>query len=65
MVTGDPIQAATIGHEALDAARTLRSRGVIDNLRELARYAAEHQQLEEIVHLRHRIAAHVVRTDSP
>ncbi|MGH3754010.1 MAG: XRE family transcriptional regulator [Pseudonocardiaceae bacterium] len=64
MATGDPIQAATIGHAALDAAGTLHSRRVSDDLRELARYAAEHQHLEEVAHLRHRIAT-VVCTASP
>jgi hypothetical protein len=62
--TGDPLQAATIGHAALDAAGTLRSRHVTDDLRELARYAAEHQHLDEIAHLRQRIAT-LVCTDSP
>jgi hypothetical protein len=64
MATGDPIQAATIGHEALDAAGTLRSRRVTDELRELARYAAEHQHLDEVAHLWHRIAT-LVCTNSP
>ncbi|MGH4002321.1 MAG: XRE family transcriptional regulator [Pseudonocardiaceae bacterium] len=64
MATGDPIQAAAIGHEALDAAGTLRSRNVTDGLRELARYAVTHQRLDEVAHLRHRIAT-LVCTDSP
>ncbi len=64
MATGDPIQAATIGHAALDAAGTLHSRRVTDALRELARYAAEHQHLDEVAYLRHRIAT-LVCTDSP
>ncbi|MGH3755599.1 MAG: XRE family transcriptional regulator [Pseudonocardiaceae bacterium] len=64
MATGDPIQAVAIGAAALDAAGTLRSRRVTDNLSELARYAAEHQHLEEVAHLRHRIAT-LVCTDSP
>ncbi|MGH3804690.1 MAG: XRE family transcriptional regulator, partial [Pseudonocardiaceae bacterium] len=34
MATGDPIQAATIGHAALDIAGTVRSRRVTDGLRE-------------------------------
>jgi hypothetical protein len=65
MATGDPLQAATIGHEALDAAETLRSRQLTDELRELARHAAAHQNLDEVTHLRHRIATLLVRTDSP
>ncbi len=64
MATGDPLQAATIGHAALDTAGTLRSRRVTDELRELARYAAEHQHVEEVAHLRQRIAT-LVCTDSP
>ncbi|MGH3873489.1 MAG: XRE family transcriptional regulator [Pseudonocardiaceae bacterium] len=64
MATGDPIHAAAIGHAALDAAGTLRSRRVIDDLRELAQYAAIHQHLDEVAHLRQRIAT-LVRTDSP
>ncbi len=64
MATGDPLQAATIGHAALDAAGTIRSRRVTDELRELARYAAEYQHLEEVAHLRQRIAT-LVCTDSP
>ncbi|MGH4009689.1 MAG: XRE family transcriptional regulator [Pseudonocardiaceae bacterium] len=63
MATGDPIQAATIGHAALDAAGGIRSRRVTDGLRELARYATEHQHLDEVAHLRHRIA-NLVCTDS-
>jgi hypothetical protein len=64
MATGDPIQAAAIGHEALDAGM-IRSRRAADNLRELSRHAAAHQQLDEVAHLRHRIASLLVRTDSP
>ncbi len=56
MATGDPIQAATLGHEALGAAGAIRSGRVTDDLRELARYAADHQHLEEVAHLRHLIA---------
>ncbi|MGH3777741.1 MAG: XRE family transcriptional regulator [Pseudonocardiaceae bacterium] len=65
MATGDPIQSATIGNAALDAAGTVRSRRVTDNLRELTRYAATHQRLDEVAHLRHRIATLLVRTGSP
>jgi hypothetical protein len=53
MATGDPIQAATIGHEALDAAGTIRSR------------RAAHQNLDAVAHLRHRINTLLVHTDSP
>ncbi|MGH3801696.1 MAG: XRE family transcriptional regulator [Pseudonocardiaceae bacterium] len=64
MATGDPIQAATIGHTALDVAGTVRSRLVTDYLRELAQYATTHQHLDEVAHLRHRIAT-LVCTASP
>ena len=56
MVTGDPLQAAAIGHEALKAAGTLRSRRAAEEVRELSRYAAAHQHLVEVEHLQHRIA---------
>ncbi len=61
MATGDPLQAAATGHAALDAAGTIRSRQVTDELRELARYAAAYEHLDEVAHLRHRIATLVCR----
>ena len=64
MATGDPIQAAILGHAAVDAAGAIHSGRVTDDLRELARYAADHQHLDEVAHLRHRIAT-VVCTASP
>ncbi len=64
MATGDPLQAATLGHAALDAAGAIHSRRVTDDLRDLARYAVGHQHLDEVAHLRHRIAT-VVCTASP
>jgi hypothetical protein len=58
MATGDPLQAAAIGHEALETVGSIHSRLAADELRELPRYAAAHQQqFEEVEHLRHRIAA--------
>jgi hypothetical protein len=57
MATGDPIQAVTIGHQALDLAGAIRSRRAVDALRELARYTTAHQHLDEIAHLQHRIRA--------
>jgi hypothetical protein len=65
MTTGDPLQGTTIGHEALDAAGTLRSRRTADELRELARYATTYQHLDEVAHLRQRIGTLLVCTDSP
>ena len=56
MATGDPIQAVQIGLDALNAASTVRSRRVTDDLRELSRFAAAHQHLDEVAHLRHRIS---------
>ncbi|MGH3828867.1 MAG: XRE family transcriptional regulator [Pseudonocardiaceae bacterium] len=64
MVTGDPLQAAALGHAALDIAGTIRSRRAAEELRELAHYAAAHQHLDEVAHLRHRIAT-LVGTGSP
>jgi hypothetical protein len=64
MATGDPLQAAAIGHQALDIAGTIRSRRAAEELRELSRYAAAHQHLDEVAHLRHRIRALLVGIDS-
>ncbi|MGH3771547.1 MAG: XRE family transcriptional regulator [Pseudonocardiaceae bacterium] len=64
MVTGDPLQAAAFGHAALDTAGTIRSWRVAEELRELSRYAVPHQHLDEVAHLRHRIAT-LVCTDRP
>jgi hypothetical protein len=64
MVTGDPLQAASIGHEAVDIAGPLRSRRAAEDLRELSRYATTHQHLEEVEHLRQRIAT-LLCTDNP
>jgi hypothetical protein len=65
MATGDPLQAVTIGHEALDTVGMIRSRTAADDLRELSRHAAPHQQLDEVAHLRHRIATLLVGADIP
>jgi hypothetical protein len=59
MATGDPIQAATLGHEALEAAGAIRSRRVTDELRELARRATRHPDIGEVTALRQRITAAV------
>ncbi|MGH3901899.1 MAG: hypothetical protein ACRDTA_27320 [Pseudonocardiaceae bacterium] len=42
MATGDSLQAATMGHAVLDAAGTLRSRRVTDDLREPPLTCASH-----------------------
>ncbi|MGH3830791.1 MAG: XRE family transcriptional regulator [Pseudonocardiaceae bacterium] len=64
MVTGDPLQAAALGHTALDIAGTIHSHRTTEELRELAHYAAAHQHLDEVAHLRHRITT-LVGTGSP
>jgi len=55
MATGDPREAATIGTAALDAAGAIRSRRLVDYLRELGRYAARHPKVPEAADLQHRI----------
>jgi len=64
MATGDPRQAVAIGNEALEIAGTLRSHCATEELRELFRHAAAHQDLEEVADLRHRIRT-LVCTDNP
>ena len=61
MATGDPLQAATIGHAALDAAGTVRSRRTAEDLRELAQHAAPHRHIDEVAHLIHRIGTLLTR----
>jgi hypothetical protein len=65
MVTGDPLQAATIGHAALDAAGTVRSRRTAEELRKLAQYSVPHQHIDEVAHLIHRVGTLLRCTDSP
>ena len=60
MATGDPVEAATIGTAALDAAGTIRSRRAAEDLRELARYAARHLTVGDVTALRHRITTLVL-----
>lgn len=55
MATGDPREAAAIGHRALDEAAILRSRRAVDDLRELERFAGRHSQVTEVAELRRRI----------
>ncbi|MEU1306104.1 MULTISPECIES: helix-turn-helix domain-containing protein [Streptomyces] len=57
MAKGDPMQAITIGHQALDDVGRLTSQRAADDLRELRRFAAQHRTLEEAAHLRQRITA--------
>jgi transcriptional regulator with XRE-family HTH domain len=60
MLAGDPVEAATIGREAVETAGTLRSRRAADDLRELGRYAGRHPKVAEVVELRHRISRTVI-----
>jgi hypothetical protein len=55
MVTGDPRQAAALGHKALDSAGSLRSRRAIDDLWQLSRFAERHPKIKETAELRARI----------
>jgi len=59
MVTGDPIEAAALGTQALDWAGTLRSGHIVHGLRDLRHLAQPHAYLTEIAELRHRIGATV------
>ena len=60
MVTGDPAEAAMIGRQAVDAAATIRSRRMADDLRDLRRLGEPHQRLAEVAELIHRIGSVVV-----
>jgi hypothetical protein len=60
MVTGDPIEAATLGTTALDAAGTIRSRHTTDELRQLARHAARRSDVGEVDELHRRITTAVL-----
>ncbi|WP_234995848.1 hypothetical protein [Streptoalloteichus hindustanus] len=55
MVAGDPVEAASIGMAALDAAGTIRSRRAADDLLALRDFATRHRRTVEVEELRHRI----------
>jgi hypothetical protein len=57
LVTGDPAEAAALGHAALDAADALRSRRVSEEVAELRRLAERHRARRELGDLRERLAA--------
>jgi hypothetical protein len=57
MVTGDPGEAALIGGQAVDAAATIRSRRVADDMRDLRRFGEPHQRLAEVAELSYRIGS--------
>ena len=55
MVTGDPVEAATLGGGALEAATPIKSRRAADDLRVLSGYARAHESVDEVAELRGRI----------
>jgi DNA-binding XRE family transcriptional regulator len=59
MATGDPDQAAAIGHRALSEVGTLHSRRAADDVHELGRLAAKHPKNSNATTLRERITATV------
>jgi hypothetical protein len=60
MVTGDPVEAATLGTAALEAVGAIRSHQAIDELRQLARHATQHSVIDEADELHHRITTAVL-----
>jgi hypothetical protein len=52
---GDPHEASTIAHQALDAAQALRSHRVADHLRLLRTAASRHQAIPDVAELEQRI----------
>ncbi|MFE9457670.1 helix-turn-helix domain-containing protein [Streptomyces californicus] len=59
MAKGDPRQAATLGHDALNEVGRLTSRRAADDLRQLGRFASKHRAVPEVSGLRDRIVATV------
>ncbi|OPC76891.1 hypothetical protein B4N89_45845 [Embleya scabrispora] len=57
MRTGDPREAASIGHKALETGGGLTSRRTAEDLRELAGFASRHAQVPETVTLREAITS--------
>ncbi|MGH3920590.1 MAG: XRE family transcriptional regulator [Pseudonocardiaceae bacterium] len=62
MVTGDPVEAATIGTAAVDAAGTIRSRRAADYLRDLARHCSRRSEVDEVDALQQRITTTLLRS---
>ncbi len=56
MATGDPREATTIAHSAIDDAAHVRSQRANTYLRELGTLAAAHPTLDDVTHLRRRLA---------
>lgn len=59
MATGDPDQAAHIGHQALSEVGNLHSRRAVDDIRELGRFAASHRTNGNAVSLLERVSTTV------
>ncbi len=55
MATGDPVEAAALGTQALDWVGPLRSGHVVHGLRDLRRLGEPHTRLTEVADLRDRI----------
>ncbi|WP_078943198.1 helix-turn-helix transcriptional regulator [Streptomyces aureus] len=55
MATGDPQEAVTVGHRALDEVGRLRSRRAVDDVQELRRIAASRSRSAGVADLRERI----------
>lgn len=60
MATGDPVEAAALGVQALDWAGPIRSRRAADDLRDLRRLAAPHENTTAVAELTSRIGTAVV-----
>jgi hypothetical protein len=56
MATGDPAEAVSVGHAALDTAGPVRSRRVADDLAHLDRLAQRHATRGDVRELRERLA---------
>ncbi|MGH8574291.1 MAG: XRE family transcriptional regulator, partial [Gammaproteobacteria bacterium] len=55
MATGDPLEAAALGTQALDWSATLRSSRIVHGLRDLRHLAEPHANRTEVADLRDRI----------
>lgn len=62
MVAGDPIEAASLGSQAVEWSGSIRSRRAADDMRDLRKMADRHKTLPEVVELQHRIGSAVVLT---
>jgi hypothetical protein len=60
MVTGDPVEAAVLGGQALEWSGSIRSRRAADDLRELRRMATPHETINAVAELTRRIGTTVV-----